>query len=124
MRESTMGQYMQREIEVFKAFSDKTRLRMLLLLLNNGELCVCDLMETLQIPQSTASRHLGLLRSAGLVEGTRRGTWMYYEIVQGETLGSAVLDCLKTYCTELEEAVADQQRCINFLSSKNDLSCG
>ena len=114
---------MQNEIQLFKALSDGTRLRMLLLLLNNGELCVCDIMESLQIPQSTASRHLALLRSAGLVEGERHGTWMYYRVIEDKTLGSAVLTSLKQYGSTLETAADDNSRCEEFLSHKNDTPC-
>lgn len=114
---------MQTEIQLFKALSDSTRLRMLLLLLNHDELCVCDLMESLQIPQSTASRHLALLRSAGLVDGGRRGTWMYYQIVEDQGLGSALMTGLKQHCSNMEKAVKDQKRCMEFLSSKNDSPC-
>lgn len=114
---------MQTEIQLFKALSDSTRLRMLLLLLNHGELCVCDLMESLQIPQSTASRHLALLRSAGLVDGERRGTWMYYQVVEDQALGSALMTGIKQHCSNLEKAVEDQKRCMEFLSTKNDSPC-
>ena len=114
---------MQTEIQLFKALSDSTRLRMLLLLLNHGELCVCDLMESLQIPQSTASRHLALLRNAGLVDGQRRGTWMYYQIVEDQALGSAIMTGLKQHCSNLDIVVEDQKRCIKFLSTKSDTPC-
>ncbi len=114
---------MQNEIQLFKALSDGTRLRMLLLLLNNGELCVCDLMESMQIPQSTASRHLALLRNAGLVDGERRGTWMYYRVIEDQTLGSAILSALKQYCLGLETAVEDQRRCKEFSSVKDSTLC-
>nr|HXK57067.1 metalloregulator ArsR/SmtB family transcription factor [Gammaproteobacteria bacterium] len=49
---------------LFKALSDETRLRILCLLLE-GELCVCDIMAVLQLPQSTVSRHLAYLKNAG-----------------------------------------------------------
>lgn len=114
---------MQTEIQLFKALSDGTRLRMLLLLLNHGELCVCDLMESLQIPQSTASRHLALLRSAGLVDGERRGTWMYYRIVEDQALGSTIMSGLKQHCSDLQQTVADQKRCMEFLSNKTGTLC-
>jgi ArsR family transcriptional regulator len=114
---------MQNEIQLFKAISDGTRLRILLLLLNNGELCVCDLMESLQIPQSTVSRHLAILRSAGLVDGERRGAWMYYQVVEDQTLGSDILSNLRQHCSGLETAVADQRRCLEFFSSKNTTPC-
>ncbi|WP_457574744.1 ArsR/SmtB family transcription factor [Desulfolithobacter sp.] len=69
---------------LFKALSEETRLR-ILVLLTRGELCVCDLMEVLDLPQSTISRHLAYLRHAGWVEGRRQGVWMYYRLAQGTT---------------------------------------
>ena len=65
---------------MFRAFSDRTRLRILSLLLQ-GELCVCDIVNTLRVPQPTASRHLAYLKKAGLVEARRDGLWMHYKLV-------------------------------------------
>ena len=110
---------MQNEIQLFKAISDGTRLRILMLLLNNGELCVCDLVESLQIPQSTVSRHLALLRNAGFVVGERRGAWMYYQVVEDQTLGSAILKSLREHCSGLEDVNEDGRRCLEFLRNKN-----
>jgi ArsR family transcriptional regulator len=62
-----------------KALSDGTRLR-ILNLLGTGELCVCDLMAVLDMPQSKVSRHLAYLRGAGWVAGRRSGKWMYYRL--------------------------------------------
>lgn len=69
---------------LFKALSEEIRLRILALLAFSakGELCVCDIMSALDIPQSTASRHLAHLRGAGLVKGRRKGAWTYYRLVQ------------------------------------------
>jgi len=64
---------------VFKALADATRLRILGLLLT-GEVCVCDIHESLKIPQPKASRHLAYLRSAGLVETRREGLWIHYRL--------------------------------------------
>ncbi len=61
-----------------KATADETRLRILYLLSAHGELCVCDIHETLGISQSRASRHLRTLREAGLVDDRRAGMWMHY----------------------------------------------
>jgi ArsR family transcriptional regulator len=61
----------------FKGLSDPTRLR-ILGLLAGGELCVCDLIIVLGLPQSTISRHLGFLRKHGWVEARRSGKWMHY----------------------------------------------
>lgn len=64
---------------LFQALGDATRLRILGLLLA-GEVCVCDIHDTLKIPQSKASRHLAYLRRAGLVAARREGQWMHYRL--------------------------------------------
>ena len=64
---------------LFKALADVTRLRILGLLLA-GEVCVCDIHDTLAIPQPKASRHLAYLRKAGLVLARREGLWMHYRL--------------------------------------------
>ena len=70
---------MKTTARMFKALSDETRLRILCLLLE-GELCVCDSMAVLQLPQSTVSRHLAYLKNAGWVDDRRCGVWMYYSM--------------------------------------------
>src|SRR6187401_1803600 len=74
----------------FKALADATRLRILGLLLS-GEVCVCDIHESLKIPQPKASRHLAYLRRAGLVETRRDGLWIHYRL---GTLADPVLAAL------------------------------
>src|SRR4051795_10478549 len=64
---------------LFQALADGTRLRILGLLLT-GEVCVCDIHETLKIPQPTASRHLAYLRRTGLVDTRRDGLWVHYRV--------------------------------------------
>ena len=66
--------------EVFKAAADETRLMILALLAQQGECCVCDVMEVCEITQSKASRHLRTLKHAGLVDDRRVGTWVYYRV--------------------------------------------
>src|SRR3954454_4020913 len=75
---------------LFKALADDTRLRILGLLLA-GEVCVCDIHESLKIPQSKASRHLAYLRRAGLVETRREGLWVHYRL---GTFSDPVLDAI------------------------------
>jgi ArsR family transcriptional regulator, arsenate/arsenite/antimonite-responsive transcriptional repressor len=65
---------------VFKALSDETRLQIMALLLREKELCVCDVMEVLQISQTKASRHLRFLYIAGLVKDRREAVWVHYRI--------------------------------------------
>jgi ArsR family transcriptional regulator len=64
---------------LFRSLADATRLRILGLLLT-GEVCVCDIHESLKIPQPKASRHLAYLRRAGLVETRREGLWIHYRL--------------------------------------------
>jgi len=66
--------------EFFKALSDEARVKMIWLLMNHDELCVCDFMEVLGTSQSKASRHLRSLYHAGLVMDRREGTWSYYTL--------------------------------------------
>ena len=70
----------------FKALGDPIRLRLFYLLSQQSELCVCHLTDALHLPQSTVSRHLGLMRHAGLVTTRRDGKWMYYRL-NGEVAG-------------------------------------
>lgn len=67
-------------VAVFRALGDETRLAMVLLIRERGELCVCELTRALDLPQPKASRHLGVLREAGLLEGERRGQWIHYRL--------------------------------------------
>ena len=66
--------------DFFKALADPTRLRLLMLLAREGELCVCELTHALAEIQPKISRHLGLLRTAGLVLDRRQGQWIYYRL--------------------------------------------
>ena len=64
----------------FKALSDLTRLRMLVLLSSEGELCVCELTHALDAIQPKVSRHLAQLRELGVVLDRRQGQWIYYRL--------------------------------------------
>jgi len=66
----------------FKACSDRTRLRILSLLMQRDELCVCELIDVLQCPQTKISRHLAYLRKAELVSDRRDAQWVYYRLTQ------------------------------------------
>src|SRR5215471_11404176 len=65
----------------FKALADPTRVAIVNRLAAAGEVCVCDLTAAFDLAQPTVSHHLKLLREAGLVESSRRGTWSYYRLV-------------------------------------------
>ena len=66
--------------QFFRTFGDLTRLRVLVLLSREGELCVCELTHALGEMQPKISRHLGLLRESGIVLDRRQGQWVYYRM--------------------------------------------
>lgn len=65
------------------ALSDETRLR-IVNILRGGELCVCEITEVLGISQTKASRHLNILKTAGIVSDRRQAQWVYYSLVDGQ----------------------------------------
>ena len=89
---------MRSMVDLFKALSDETRLRILNLLLER-ELCVCELMDALQLPPPRISHQLRILKSAGLVVDRREGKWMIYALeVKGEEhLAFALLRVLQDF---------------------------
>lgn len=66
--------------ELFSLLSDETRLRCLLLLAQEDELCVCEISQIIGSNQPKISRHLALMRNLGLVSDERRGQWVYYSL--------------------------------------------
>jgi ArsR family transcriptional regulator, arsenate/arsenite/antimonite-responsive transcriptional repressor len=115
---------MKKTAQLFKALSDETRLR-ILSLLTAGELCVCELMATLNLPQSTVSRHLAYLRNAGLVEDRRQGVWMFYRLAEdGSTMCQDLMARLPLHLSELPQARQDQVSLQAYLDNKSESSCG
>jgi len=84
---------METAIKMFKALSDETRLRIYLLLLQ-GELCVCELVNILNIEQSRISHSVRILKEAGLVVNRREGKWIIYA-VNPETENNRIIQILK-----------------------------
>jgi len=70
---------LQRIVAVFKALGDEHRLRALLAL-EERELCVCQIVELLGLAPSTVSKHMSILKQAGLVDGAKRGRWVHYRL--------------------------------------------
>lgn len=78
---------MKQFAEIFKALSDETRVRILYLLIVSKEsICVCEIVDSLEEPQYNISRHLKLLKHAGLVEENKKGRWKYYSLTQKRDL--------------------------------------
>lgn len=95
---------------IFRAMSDQTRLR-ILNLLRDGEICVCDLVNILGVPQPTASRHLAYLRKSGLVQSRKDGLWHYYRLAPHKSpFHEKLMDCLAA-CADITPILAkDSER--------------
>ena len=91
-------------VDVLKALSDETRLRIINLLYEK-ELCVCDIMETLEITQTKASRHLAYLKNSGLIKDRKQAQWVYYSMISEKNV--KFLDYL----------IYDNVRCIEMFKS-------
>jgi len=118
---------MKTTAQVFKALGDETRLRIMALLLdgNDGkELCVCDIMAALDLPQSTVSRHLSYLRNAGLVDDRRQGIWMYYRInSEGTGHGANLIELLSGMLLSQNRAAKDRLLLEAHLADKEKSTC-
>ena len=71
---------MDASLSTFKALSDRNRLRVFAALLDKEELCACQIVELLQVTGATASRHMAVLLSSGLVKSRKEGRWVHYRI--------------------------------------------
>jgi ArsR family transcriptional regulator, arsenate/arsenite/antimonite-responsive transcriptional repressor len=100
-----------RQLEaLFKALADSTRLRILRLLMA-GEVCVCDIHDTLKIPQAKASRHLAYLRRAGLVATRREGLWVHYRLaIPGDPIIAAIQDATIHVLGHVDSLKRDAER--------------
>ncbi|MBM4131933.1 metalloregulator ArsR/SmtB family transcription factor [bacterium] len=108
-----------------KLLSDEARLRILWLLLNSRELCVCEITAALGITQSKASRHLAALRAAGLVRDRREGTWMHYSLRKPVEPGPrAALNALKGQLARDPEAGALLARLAGCRPGDRGAACG
>lgn len=111
--------------QFLKLLADEARLQMLWLLLNHRELCVCDLMEALGITQSKASRHLAILRHAGLVTDRKEAAWSYYSICPADNeVERALLDTLRVKLVDHPGAVRVLQNLHDWMERKErDAAC-
>lgn len=110
---------------VLAALTDATRLRLVRLLLRR-ELCVCELVDALRMPQYKVSRHLRTLRAAGLVEARRDGRWMHYRISSRVAAGGFHRDLVQTigaHLNDVPEVVKDEARLARRLALRRSGQC-
>ncbi|OHB80917.1 MAG: hypothetical protein A2V98_05610 [Planctomycetes bacterium RBG_16_64_12] len=102
---------------MFRAFSDRTRLR-ILHVLQGGELCVGDIVDALGAPQPRVSRHLAYLRKAELVLVRKTGLWSHYSLAPAMTpFHRKLLECLAKCFGEVPELQADNARAAKIRKS-------
>jgi ArsR family transcriptional regulator len=107
---------MQDLLNVFKALSEETRLR-IVKLLENGELCVCDIVAALDLIQPKISFHLAILKEAGLIKDRKQGKWVHYKIDDSDIFRRFLL--LSTLERISADTVSeDARRLKNFLKMK------
>lgn len=92
---------------MFKALGDPVRLRLLSLIASHpgGQACVCEISSSFDVSQPTISHHLKMLRSAGLLDCERRGTWVYYWVIP------AVLQQLSSVLNVNDRVIETSQQC-------------
>jgi ArsR family transcriptional regulator len=103
MRTTADSPALDEATRLIKAFGDPVRLRLLNLLGEGREVCVCHLHEALELPQPTVSRHLAWLRKERLVVGRKEGLWVYYRLASPRTkLHRALLASVETGLGDLD----------------------
>ena len=112
---------MDKKIEIFKALSDEIRVRILnLFIKNDREICVCELIDALKLPQYTISKALNILKSAGLFTTEKKGLWVYYQLNIDDSVNKSLFDFLKDFLNA-EILFEDEARLRNrLLLRKND----
>lgn len=95
---------------LFKCLSEPVRLRILFLLLDKGELCVCDIVDTLGLSQSVVSRHLAYLRNNDLLSTRREGVWIYYQVIKATPYIASLLGLFQSSGETSETLQSDRAK--------------
>lgn len=109
-------------VEVLKALSDEGRIRIVMALAEAGELCVCQVVDLLALAPSTVSKHLSILKQAGLIKSRKKGRWVYYSFTDsGE--GVVIRDCLRNSLLNDETVLRDSEFVKKVLSEDVEVLC-
>ena len=104
-------------LRLFKALSDETRLRTLKLL-EDGELCVCDIAEALNIPQPNISFHISMLKDSGLIKDRKEGRWVYYSLNLSDLFVQLLVLGVSERAVD-SKTIYDKERLKGLISSKS-----
>ena len=112
-------------LNITKALAEENRLR-ILLALDGQELCVCQIIELLQLAPSTVSKHMSVLRQARLVDGRKEGRWMYYRLPD-ESAPAEIKDAIawvKKSLSRNQRIRRDVKRLKEILKIDREVLCG
>ena len=111
-------------LNITKALADGNRLR-ILMALQGGELCVCQVIALLGLAPSTVSKHMYILRQAGLVEARKDGRWMYYRLAgsDAEKPIQEALSWAHRHLARTPEMVADGKKLKRILKTDREILC-
>ena len=110
---------------IFKALSDTNRVRALLAL-RKGESCVCQIIELLGLAPSTVSKHMSILKHAGLVESRKDSRWVYYRLTEGVNRSPQIRELVRFSISLLEQdeqTISDDMKMAEITSEGLDLLC-
>lgn len=115
---------MRHLVRTTKALADAGRLR-ILGALKEGELCVCQLIELLDLAPSTVSKHLSILRNARLIESRKQGRWMYYRLAEKDAPVQILtaLEWVFQSMNDISQFMEDKQRLAKILEIDPEILC-
>jgi len=106
---------MKQTVTIIKALADPGRLRIVMQLLTQDELCVCQITELLGFTAATVSRHISILSAAGVLTGRKAGNWVYYRLATG--LSHHLIEWLRAVAVDSSLVREDSQRILAILDS-------
>ena len=120
---ATVKNTMDDFIAITKALADPNRVRALLAL-RNGELCVCQIIELLDLAPSTVSKHMSIIKQAGLVVSRKEERWMYYRLPDNKTSSELIRNTLRWIFSMLGdiESVGRDQKKLSGIKRQNPSS--
>lgn len=110
--------------KTFKALADPNRLRAFAAV-EEQELCVCQIVELLELAPSTVSKHMSLLHGAGLVQSSKRGKWVYYRMTKetANPMHQDLIDSVAKLLADLPTREADQKALIDIVAAGPENMC-
>jgi ArsR family transcriptional regulator len=115
------GGQVEKSLNIAKALADGNRMRVIGALIENDELCVCQITEMLRLAAATVSRHMSILQNARLVQSRKQGRWVYYRLV--DSFPGLLRKWLMESISNSPEVTADRQNLLSILSCEPDDLC-